>query len=32
MKSVLSVFDIGVSRMGFAGRQFYGLRWGLGRY
>jgi hypothetical protein len=27
MKAVLCVFDIGSSRMGFAGRQFYGLTW-----
>lgn len=27
MKAVLCVFDIGASRMGFAGRQFYGLSW-----
>lgn len=27
MKAVLCVFDIGASRMGFAGRQFYGRSW-----
>jgi len=27
MKNVLCVFDIGAGRMGFAGRQYYGLSW-----
>jgi hypothetical protein len=32
MKSVLCVFDIGSSRMGFAGRQFYDPSWNGQRY
>jgi aspergillopepsin I len=27
MKAVLCVFDIGAGKMGFAGRQYYGLTW-----
>jgi hypothetical protein len=32
MKAVLCVFDIGASRMGFAGRQYYDLTWGASSY
>lgn len=32
MKAVLCVFDIGASRMGFAGRQFYDLTWNPSPY
>lgn len=32
MKSVLCVFDIGASRMGFAGRQYYDLTWDAPSY
>jgi hypothetical protein len=32
MKSMLCVFDVGSSRMGFAGRQFYDLTWNGGKY
>lgn len=31
MKAVLCVFDIGASRMGFAGRQYYDLTWDAGQ-
>jgi aspergillopepsin I len=32
MKAVLCVFDIGASRMGFAGRQYYGMTWDAQNY